>query len=127
MKRTFISFDYDHDNDLKTMLVGQAKLDHSPFTIADWSVKEHIYGDWQSKVRSRIKQVDIVVFICGEHTENATGVNAELKIAQEEQKPYFLLWGRSAKTCKRPLVAKVTDKIYNWTWDNLKSLIGGSR
>lgn len=29
--RTFISFDYDHDSDLKSLLVGQAKNDDSPF------------------------------------------------------------------------------------------------
>ncbi len=38
--RVFISFDYDHDADLKTLLVGQAKNQDSPFEIADWSVKE---------------------------------------------------------------------------------------
>ena len=32
-KRTFISFDYDHDNDLKILLVGQAKREDSPFAI----------------------------------------------------------------------------------------------
>ena len=36
----FISFDYDHDQDLKTLLVGQANNPDSPFEIADWSVKE---------------------------------------------------------------------------------------
>jgi hypothetical protein len=39
--RAFISFDYDHDSDLKTMLVGQARHADTPFEIADWSVKEH--------------------------------------------------------------------------------------
>jgi integrase len=37
---TFISFDYDHDEDLKTLLVGQAKNPDSPFWIADQSIKE---------------------------------------------------------------------------------------
>ena len=38
-KRTFISFDYDHDNDLKILLVGQAKREDSPFAITDMSIK----------------------------------------------------------------------------------------
>ena len=41
-KRVFISFDYDHDETLKTFLVGQAKLPDSPFDLADWSIKEAI-------------------------------------------------------------------------------------
>lgn len=65
--------------------------------------------------------------MCGEHTDTASGVSAELAIAQEENKPYFLLWGRSRKTCKKPKSAKSSDKIYKWTRDNLKSLIGGAR
>ena len=39
--RTFISFDYDNDKNIKAMLVGQAKNPDTPFEIADWSVKEH--------------------------------------------------------------------------------------
>jgi len=50
-----------------------------------------------------------------------------LLIAQEEKKLYFLIWGRTNKTCKKPKSAKDSDKIYNWTWDNLKALIGGTR
>ena len=122
----FISFDYDHDNDLKVLLAGQAKHDDSPFDIVDHSIKEES-ADWKEKARTRIKRSDQVIVICGEHTDKATGVNVEINIANEEKKPYFLLWGRSDKTAKRPTVAKTDEKIYKWTWENLKKLIGGSR
>jgi len=126
-KRVFISFDYDHDLDLKNLLVGQSKNEDSPFEIADWSVKEEISGDWKSKVRERIKKVGVVAVICGQYTDTATGVSVEVKIAQEEDVPYFLLRGRSDKICKKPKSAKQSDKIYEWTWDNLKKLIHGAR
>lgn len=126
-KKAFISFDYDHDADLKTMLVGQAKNPDSPFEIADYSVKEPLAGDWKRKVKEKLKLVGIVIVICGEHTNFASGVSAELEITQELGKDYFLLWGRSDKTCVKPRSAKASDKIYKWTWDNLKALIGGSR
>lgn len=125
--RVFTSFDFDHDEDLRYLFVGQSRNPDSPFEMADWSVKEPITGDWKTKVRTRIKKVDQVVVICGEHTDTASGVSAELAIAQEENKSYFLLWGRSGKTCKKPKSAKSTDKIYKWTWDNMKSLIAGAR
>ena len=98
-KRVFISFDFDHDEDLKILLVGQAKNPDTPFEISDWSVKEAQSGDWKEKVRRRIRAVDLVCVICGEQTHTATGVSAELTIAREERKPYFLLHGRSGKTC----------------------------
>lgn len=125
--KVFISFDYDHDVDLKNLLVGQAKNDDSPFEITDMSVKEELSGDWKEKVRTRIKKVNQVVVICGEHTDTASGVATEVKITQEEEKPYFLLWGRSDKTCVKPKTAKESDKIYKWTWDNLKKLLDGQR
>jgi hypothetical protein len=125
--RVFTSFDYDHDEDLRVMLVGQAKNPDTPFELADWSVRERMVGDWKEKVRARIRQVDQVLVICGEYTHTAPGVGVELKIAQEERKPYFLLWGRSTRTCTKPTTVLPSDKIYKWTWDNLKSLIGGAR
>ena len=126
-KRVFVSFDYDHDEFLKIALVGQAKHEDSPFELADWSIKEAITENWKVKARTRIKGVDIVCVICGEYTDSATGVSAELTIAQEEGVTYFLLKGYADKTCKKPKSAKATDKLYNWTWANLKTLIGGGR
>ncbi len=125
--KVFISFDFDHDEDLRNLLVGQAKKPDSPFEIADYSLKEPLTGDWKSKIRERIKRVEQVCVICGLHTDTATGVSAELKIAQEENKQYFLLKGHGDKTCKLPTAARPSDKMYNWTWENLKLLIGGSR
>lgn len=126
-KRAFISFDYDHDLDLKNLLVGQAKNEDTPFSIQDFSIKEAIAKDWKDKARTRIRGCDIVIVICGESTNTATGVSAELEITQEEGVSYFLLWGRNGKTCVKPTAAKAADKIYEWTWDNLKKLINGSR
>ena len=127
-KRTFISFDYDYDLSLKNLLVGQAKNDDSPFEITDMSIKAPILDeDWKKSARRRIKGCDVVVVICGEHTDIATGVSAELRIAQDENISYFLLKGYSDKTCVRPKAAKSSDKIYKWTWENLKLLINGAR
>lgn len=126
-QRIFISFDYDHDEDIKIMLAGQAKLTDSPFDFTDASVKEHMTGDWKEKVKRRMGNCDQVIILCGTSTHTAAGVAAELEIAKEIKKPYFLLQGRNGKTCYKPTSASSTDKMYDWTWPNLKSLIGGSR
>ena len=126
-KRTFISFDYDNDSDLKTLLVGQARNEDSPFEITDMSIKEAIDTNWKANARTRIKGCDVVAVICGKHTDEATGVSAEVAIAQEEGISYFLLHGRANEVCKKPKTAKTSDKIYNWTWNNLKALINGGR
>jgi len=126
-KRAFISFDIDHDEGAKIMLAGQAKLEDSPFDFKDNSVKEHLTGDWKEKVRRRLDNVDVVIVLCGTQTNTATGVAAELTIAKEKGKPYFLLAANSDKTCTKPTSASASDKVYNWTWPNLKALIAGGR
>jgi len=125
--RVFISFDFDHDADLRDLLVGQSKNEESPFEIADWSLKDPLTGDWKEKIKKRIRGCSQVIVICGEYTDSATGINHELRVTQDEAIPYFLLNGRKDKTCKKPTAAKSTDKIYKWTWNNLKLLIGGRR
>ena len=125
--RVFISFDVDNDSDAKTMLAGQAKLADSPFDFKDASVKDHLPGDWKEKVRRRMENVDIVVVLCGTKTHTATGVAHEVEIAREKKVTYFMLAAYSDKTCTLPSNATANDKLYKWTWDNLKTLIHGSR
>jgi hypothetical protein len=126
-KRVFISFDFDHDEDIKILLAEQARLPDSPFEITDASVREPQTGDWGDKVRRRMDDIDVVIVICGEHAYLANGVAAELTIAQEKNTPYFLLTAYANKTSTRPTSAMPSDKVYEWTWDNLKTLIGGWR
>lgn len=125
--RAFISFDFDHDQDLRNLLVGQSKNPDSPFELADWSVKAPLTGDWLAQVRSKIRACNVVIVICGQWTHTATGINLELKAAQDAGIPYFLLWGRANADCKKPNAASWNDKVYRWTWDNLKALIAGAR
>jgi hypothetical protein len=50
-------------------------------------------------------------------------VSEELRIAQEENKPYFLLWGRREIMCTRPFSAKAKDSMYSWTREILHDQI----
>ena len=126
-KRAYISFDFDYDSELKTLLVGQAKNPDSPFEIVDMSIKEVISDNWRASARRRIKMCDVVIVICGQHTNTASGVSAEVRIAQEEGIPYFLLGGRSKVRNVKPLAARESDRVYTWSWDNLQLLIAGRR
>lgn len=126
-QRVFISFDYDHDFDIKTLLVGQSTYPDSPFEFYDSSVSEHLTGDWKEKVRLRIGRCDQVIVLCGHHTHTATGVAVELAIAKEIGTKYFLLAGRKDGRSKKPTTATDSDKMYKWTWEILKRLVGGAR
>ena len=127
IKGVFISFDYDHDNDLRGNLVAQAKDPESPFSITDWSVRHRIDENWRKEVRDRIRRADLTIVICGEHTHDAPGVAAEITITREERKPDFLLKGRRRKTCTKPAMARRTDEMHSWNGENLRRLIEGAR
>lgn len=126
-KKLFVSFDFDHDADLKMLLVGQAKHPDTPFDIWDSSVKEHMDGDWVAKVRRKISNADVVCVLCGANTHTAKGVAEELKQAKDLGKPYFLLNGYKDSIGTKPTTATDNDKLYKWTWENLKALIHGGR
>ena len=126
-KKLFISFDYDHDSDIKGALVAQAKNDDSPFEIFDMSIKEAIDSNWKEYARKRIKSCDCVIFLCGYYTDTAKGVTAEMSITREEKVPYFLLAGRNGTNIKKPSNSLSSDKVYKWTWKNLKLLLEGHR
>lgn len=126
-KKVFISFDYDHDLDIKGALVAQAKNDDSPFEIYDMSIKEAINSNWKEYARKRIKSCDCVIFLCGYYTDTAKGVTAEMSITREEKVSYFLLAGRNGNNIKKPSNSLSSDNVYNWTWKNLKLLLEGKR
>ena len=118
--RVFISFDYDHDQDLKNLLVGQSRNKDSLFFIEDWSIKEETKG-WKADARKRIKLSDVVIVICGHHTHEAVGVTAEIKIAREEDVPFHLLRGRKNGWVRRPQgTSWLWDTLHPWTWNKLR-------
>jgi hypothetical protein len=120
--RVFISFDYDHDRDLKNLLVGQSKNEDTPFVFQDWSIKQETPG-WKADARRRIQRSGLVIVICGLHTHEAAGVAAEVSIAKDEHVPYYLLRGRKEGWVRRPKGTSMWwDEIHPWKWDKLRTI-----
>ena len=121
--RIFMSFDRENDEDLHDLLLEQSRRQSSGFEISARSEATTMTDRWDDKVRRQISEVDEVIVICGEHTASSVRMNAELLIAQEEQKPYFLLWGRRERMCTKPAGSKRDDSMYSWTWEILQDQI----
>ena len=111
----FVIFDLDHDLDLCDRLIDQAAERALGFDVSGRSERRRLQGTEQTSVRREIRKADQVIVICGEHTSGSLGVLAELRIAQEERKPYLLVWGRRECMCTKPEGAKVGEGIYGWT------------
>jgi hypothetical protein len=121
--RIFMSYDRENDEDLHDRLLAQSRRPGSGFEISARSDAGKAMDRWDERVRRRICAADEVVVICGEHTKTSPLVSAELRIAQEEQKPYFLLWGRRERMCTKPVGAKPNEGMYSWTWEILQNQI----
>lgn len=119
----FVSFDIEHDADLYELLLSQSTTPSSGFAVMGGSERSTATEVGSERVRRRIREADQVIVICGEHTEASTRVGAELSIAQQEQTPYFLLWGRREIMCTKPIGAKPSEGMYSWTLQILQDQI----
>jgi hypothetical protein len=119
----FVSFDVEHDADLCDLLVSQSANEISGFEVSGRSEVRRGGDPAGESMRRRIREADEVIVICGEHTGTSTAVSDELRVAREEQTPYFLLWGRRGIMCTKPDGAKPAEGMYSWTRTILQTQI----
>jgi hypothetical protein len=121
--RVFVCFDARHDGDLCRRFSEECRTPTSHLDVVDCSRVDEPHAGWEGRLRGRLSQADVVVVLCGQHTDDSANVSRELSIAQQEEKPYVLLWGRRSEMCTRPLGARNQDLFYTWSWDVLLSQI----
>lgn len=121
-KKVFISFDFDNDKTLKDFMIGQAKLEDSPFEVADHSLKEAApEKDWLEKATAAIKRADVFIVMLGPKTKIASGVLKEVQVANNEKKTKFQIIGY--KDGKSEWAVPDGGRTYSWSWENLKKLL----
>ena len=120
-KKVFVSFDYDNDKFLKDSLIGQSKLEQSPFQVYDCSLREAIKeNDWEVKAKKKIEQADLVIVMLGAYTHKSPGVLKEIAIAKSLKKKVIQLIGYKDQKCPR---IKGAGYLYQWKWENLKKVL----
>lgn len=122
VKKIFVSFDYDHDQDLRGSFRSEAQL-YSKHKFDDFSFAHAFDGNWTKDARARIGATDCVIFLCGRNTLSARGVEAEMTITQQLCKPYYLLKGRRNFKCSKPKGAKASDEIQSRRWKHIDALL----
>jgi hypothetical protein len=111
----FVSFDTDHDGELCDRILAQSRMPGSGFMVSGASTRSPATEASREMTRRRIAQADQVIVICGEHTDASVGVFTELRAAQENEKPYIMLWGRRGVMCCKPEGAPTADGMFSWT------------
>ncbi len=111
----FVSFDLEHDRELYEMILAQSRTQSSGFLIVGSSNRATAHSLCSEKTLNAIREANQLIVICGEHSESSASMTAELRVAQQEGKPYFLLWGRRKIMCTKPAGAKSSEGMYSWT------------
>jgi hypothetical protein len=124
--RIYVSFDRENDSDLSEVLNAQSQRPGSTFEVVRSESGNASHPGWGVGARTEIRAADEVLVICGENTHESILVSLELAIAQEEKKPYMLLWGRRDKMCTKPDGARKLDAMYSWTRATLESQISAT-
>lgn len=119
-KRVFVSFDFDNDQALKNLLIGQSRNPSTNFNLADWSLKESApTATWEFEARARIKRCHVVLVLVGMATHRASGVLKEVRMAREEGIPLFQVAQAGSS------YTRLSDAgpLRLWTWENLETLL----
>lgn len=120
--KVFVSFEFGRDNELHHNFYAEAAK-HSDHKIEDYSLKEAYKPEskraWLKKAHEKISQSDIVIVITGQDTHNAPGVEKEVTIANQQQKPIFQIRPRSRTGGAVPGAG---DEI-PWKWKQINAKI----
>ena len=123
--RVFVSFDVEHDGDLKELLSRQVEEFDLNCVINGCSTTYRDSDDWKKETREMIKDAQLALFICGKHTTEAQGVSAELQMAQNEGIPRVFLSGREDES-RTPNNVQRPYNAYRWSRLNLQGVLDPS-
>ena len=122
--RTFISFDFDHNEGQKNLFVGQSRNSRAPFSIEDWSAKSSMpQSEWKSIVNGKINRCNILIVLSGKTMASATGVAREISMAKELDVPVFGVYvGGANRTSNLPKGLQ-RKRTISWNWPGIASAI----
>lgn len=116
--KLFVSYDYEHDSNLKDTLISQSKLPDSPFSINDLSLRETV-SDWQQQARTAIEKCDVFIVLLGDNSHQAKGIQREVRMARQIGKKRFQLRKRG----HQPKPLEGGGEVVAWKWKNLKKYL----
>lgn len=122
--RAFISFDFDHNETEKNLLVGQSKNSKTPFSIQDWSAKSSMpQSEWEAIVKDKINKSNMLIVLVGKTMASATGVAKEIKMAKDQSVPLFGVYVGGADTSSNLPDGLPRNRTIAWDWEKIASAI----
>lgn len=122
--RTFISFDFDHNENEKILFAGQAKNSKTPFSIQDWSSKSSLpQPQWEAKIKDKINRCNLLIVLVGKYMASASGVAKEIGMAKDQDVPVFGIYVGGANESSNLPTGLQRNRTIKWDWDLIASAI----
>jgi hypothetical protein len=122
--RTFISFDFDHDETEKNLFIGQSKNSKTPFSIQDWSAKSSMtQSEWEKIVKEKINKCNILIVLSGKTMASASGVAKEIKMANDQNVPVFGVYVDGANDSSNLPNGLTRNRTISWNWESISNAI----
>jgi hypothetical protein len=122
--RAFIAFDFDHDETLKMLFLGQRHLSASPFSIQDWSSKTALpQHQWEAIIHDKINLCNLLIVLVGKHMSSATGIAKEIAFAHKHDVPVFGVYIDGADEYSYLPAGLQRNRTISWTWRGISSAI----
>lgn len=119
----FISFAME-DEQIRDLMVGQARNPNTPFEFTDMSVKEPWSNAWKTQCRERIRGCDGMIALVTKNTMQAAGARWEIGCAREERVP--VLGVHVYKDSKGAIPPELHGyRVIEWSWDGITAFING--
>ncbi len=118
--RVFVSFKFNKDKKLRDDFYGEARNGDSHHYILDSSLREDYPEEkWLDEARDLIRKCDIVVVLVGQNTHNARGVEKEVTVTHQLEKPIFQVRHRRKTWGK----VKGAGELIDWKWKKIDAKI----
>jgi len=122
--RTFISFDFDHNETEKVLFAGQAKNSKTPFSIQDWSSKSSLpQTQWEKLVKEKINKCNMLIVLVGKSMASASGVAKEISMAKDQDVPIFGVYVGGADSSSNLPSGLQRNRTIAWDWDKIAAAI----
>jgi hypothetical protein len=122
--RAFISFDFDHNETVKNLFVGQSKNSSTPFNIEDWSSKSSLpQHQWEALIKDKINKCNMLIVLSGKTMASASGVAKEIKMAKDQDVPIFGVYVDGANKDSNLPSGLQRNRTISWNWDAIANAI----
>ncbi|NJN74636.1 MAG: hypothetical protein HC799_18520 [Limnothrix sp. RL_2_0] len=122
--RSFISFDFDHNETEKMLFVGQSKNSKTPFSIQDWSAKSSMpQSQWETLIKDKINKCNMLIVLVGKTMASASGVAKEIEMAKDQNVPVFGVYVGGADSSSNLPKGLPRNRTIKWNWDDIAAAV----